>query len=171
MHQAAPPPVQNVTRVGLGVFCLVACGYVACYAPEFFGRDFGELLALTVHAPSQAPAGLWVWLGFMTLGLIWSVVGLQGPHSPGSTMEAIWRAAQVVLGLCALYFHWYLPREWEGWIVAKLNLILRGFYFAFIAESAVHFLLAVKRPAGDARNNVQKHIDNSAVVFKPARRR
>ncbi|MGE4046256.1 MAG: hypothetical protein AB7F35_15475 [Acetobacteraceae bacterium] len=166
-HNNAPPHIQNANRLGLGTFLVVACGYVAAWSPVFLGADIRRLIALAAHAPSQAPVALWVWAGCFVLGILWVCTGFRGPHGPGSTMGTFWAGVRIALCLCALNQGWYLPQEWGGWTI---NLALRGFYFAFLAEAGVDLFLALRRPAGDARKIVSQQIEQQTVTMRPVKR-
>jgi hypothetical protein len=168
-HQASAPHEKNRTRAGLGAALIVACIYIAVWADVFLGDSFGGLIVAFFQAPLHPPVALLIWTAGVSLGLIWLWVGLRGVRGPRDVLATFWAGVRVALFSCALLWRWYLPGQ-DGWVLL-LNLVLHGLYLALLAEAAVHFLLAVRGPRGDAAGLVARQIERASILWRTGRQR
>jgi hypothetical protein len=168
-HRASPPSEKNLTRAGCGAFLVVACIYTAVWAEVFLGDSFGDLLSSFVHAPLHPPIALVIWLAVGAFALLWLRVGLRGPLGPYGTMEKFWAGFRVALFACALIWRWYIPYD-QGWGFL-INLVLRGLYFAFLAEALMEFLLTLRATGGSAASMVAAQIERTSILWRIGRHR
>jgi hypothetical protein len=169
-HRASPPSEKNLTRVTCGAFLIVACIYTAVWAEVFLGDSFGDLLSAFLHAPLHPPIALVIWLAVGAFALLWLRVGLRGPLGPYGAMEKFWAGFRVVLFACALIWGWYIPWNLNGW-EQLINLVLRGFYLAFLAQAVMEFLLTLRATGGSAASMVAGQIERTSILWRIGRHR
>lgn len=168
-HQASLPHEKNRTRAGVGAALLMGCIYTAAWAEVFLGDTFGGLISAFFRTPLHPPVALVIWTAGVGLGLIWLWVGLRGVRGPRDVMATFWAGVRVALFCCALLWRWYLPGQ-DSWVLL-LNVVLHGLYLALLAEAAVHFLLAVRGPSGNAAGLVAGQIARTSFLWRTGRQR
>jgi len=126
-------------RGGEGVFLLALCAFAAIRARVFLGADFGVLVAGLLHPPHTLPVAFAVWLGAAGTGLTLTVIGIRALLREGDSAPAFSSLAAMSASAVAMWWGWYLPREWG----AVWSLGSEGFYVAVIAAGAANLCLAV----------------------------
>lgn len=171
-YLALPLLEKNRKRAQWGAGLLTWCAYTANHFQSAAGvgpSDFVRAVPRLPDAPQEVWVPLAIWAGAAVLGLLWLFVGTRGLRgAPRDVMSAIWA---VVLGgvfTAALWYEWYLPREW-----VLLNFLLQGSYWAMIAAQLVKFWLAVRSPTGSgkAARMVKRAIERQAVKWRTGTRR
>jgi hypothetical protein len=169
-HMALPPHAKAVRRAQYGTALAVYLAYGALFAPILTGLSAGELVSTFVHAPTHAPADIWVplavWSAAALTACMWLVSGLrQSAGGPRDGMAAYWSAFRLVAYAGLIYWSTYAPDDWQGWVAFGDMLLLP----ACAAELVGIFLHL--RGGRRAKRIVAEQIADTAISWRPARRR
>ncbi len=166
-HQNLPPDKKILAQVSLAAHVLGWCAYLC---PLFKTGPFALAVLLGVAFFGNGKAPDWwlpveAWAGLTAVSALW--------------LAAAWRAAQgqvnagafprLVLAGALAALLWY--RVYPDW-GPLAELILKGFYIAWLASAVCRFLLAAQLfGGGSAERAINRELRRRNRALMPARRR
>ena len=171
-HLALPPLEKNRSRAMWGGFLFAGCLYAALSFKAAIGASYIDLVRILARLPGTSSDVWWpfaVWAAFFALSLLWLSVGFRGMRgAPRDVMAAVWAVAIGGGFAAALWYGWYLPREWAG-----VNFLLEGFLLVDARRRAGRSAARAPWPsaAAAAPKAVSRYIRQQAVAWRTCSRR
>jgi hypothetical protein len=166
-RERLPEREWQMTRAADGVGHLALAVYLVESAQYLVGVPFRPLLTAFLRAPDDPWLGLRVLpvVLLVVVGLVKLLTGIARSSGPRDGLIAARASLKTAIGGAGLAWGWYVADA------PQLNFCLKFVWIWCAVHGATKMLLALRGAGGGARKLVVRQVEETAVVWRPARPR